>query len=347
MPSGDEIPVTILTGFLGSGKTTLLNRLLRHPLLSNAMVIVNEFGEIAIDHDLIESSDEDTILLQNGCLCCTIRNDLIDTLQDIFRKRERGEITRFERVVIETTGLADPAPILQALMTDAEVSAHFRLDGIVTTVDAVVGQDTMDRHIEAVKQAAVADRLILTKPDLATEDRCSALEKRLLDLNPAALTQRAVRGTVDPATLFNIGLYDTETKNVNVKRWLDDEKYAASRHHHRHGHDVNRHGDKIRAICLVLDRPIPGDALDRWLQTLLRLKGPDLLRFKSIINVAELSGPLVVHGVQHVIYPPVMLPAWPSRDRRTRMVFITDGIDEQTIRRSLQEFTDISAEIVH
>jgi G3E family GTPase len=344
MLSSRQIPISVLTGFLGSGKTTALNHLLRQPVMAKAMVIVNEFGEIGLDHELIESVDEDTILLRSGCLCCTIRNDLIDTLQGLFRKRARGEAPEFDRVVIETTGLADPAPILQALMTDPIVTSQFRLDGVIATVDMVAGQATLDRHIEAVKQAALADRIVLTKTDLAEERECRAMERRLRAINPAAPMLRAQNGAIDPGQLFDIGLYDLTTKSMDVRRWLNEEKYAPRGHEdHDHDgapHDVNRHDDRIRAVCLVVDRPVSGEALDRWLETLLRLRGPDLLRFKAIINIAELPGPLVAHGVQHVIYPPMMLKKWPSEDRRTRMVFITHDIDEQTLRDSLKPLTD-------
>ena len=343
MLSSQPIPISVLTGFLGSGKTTALNHLLRQPGMAKAMVIVNEFGEIGLDHELIESVDEDTVLLQSGCLCCTIRNDLIDTLQSLLGRRARGETPEFDRVVIETTGLADPAPILQALMTDPIVTSRFRLDGVIATADAVAGPATLDRYIEAVKQAALADRIVLTKTDLAEESECSTMERRLRALNPAAPILRARNGAIDPGLLFDIGLYDLATKSVDVQRWLNEEKYARQNdeiHDDHAAHDVNRHDERIHAVCLVLDRPVSGEALDRWLEALLRLRGPDLLRFKAIINVAELPGPLVAQAVQHVIYPPIVLPTWPSHDRRTRMVFITHDIDERMLRDSLKTLTD-------
>jgi G3E family GTPase len=342
MPDVHLIPISVLTGFLGSGKTTALNHLLRHPAMAGTMVIVNEFGEIGLDHELIETADEDTVLLRSGCLCCTIRNDLIDTLQSLSRRRELGTAPAFDRIVIETTGLADPAPILQALLTDPVVASRFRLDGVIATVDAVAGQSTLDRHIEAVKQAALADRLVLTKIDLADAPDCSAMESRLRAINPAAPIFRVRHGAVDPGVLFGIGTYEPVRKGVDVQRWLNAEKYVPHDHEHHAdaARDANRHDDHIRAMCLTVDRPIPGEALDRWLENLLRLRGPDLLRFKAIINVAELPGPLVAHAVQHVVYPPVMLKAWPSDDRRTRMVFITHDIDERTLRDSLKAFID-------
>jgi G3E family GTPase len=339
--SGEQVPVSVLTGFLGSGKTTILNHFLRQPAMAGALVIVNEFGEIGLDHELIESAKEDTILLQSGCLCCTIRNDLVETLESVFARAAHGAMPRFDRVIIETTGLADPAPILQTLMADAAVGPRIRLDGVIAAIDGLAGQSTLDRHAEAVRQAAVADRLLLTKADLASEDDLALIERRLRQLNPAAPIARVAHGAADPAGLFDLGLYNPATKSLDVQRWLNEERYEASGH--RHAHDVNRHDDRIRAHCLVLDRPIAGEALDRWLQELLRLKGPDLLRFKAIVNVAELPGPMVLHGVQHVIYPPLPLKSWPSADRRTRMVFITQDIDERMLRDSLARFAGASA----
>ena len=353
--SNRQMPVSVLTGFLGSGKTTVLNRLLRDPAMARAMVIINEFGEIGIDHELVESATDDMILLQSGCLCCTVRSDLIETIQGLLEKRERSEIPEFDRVVIETTGLADPAPILQAVMTDPLVTNSLSLDGVIATVDAVVGVATLDRHLEAVKQVAVSDRLLLTKTDLADENQCLAIERRLRTLNPAAPIIHSLDGEIQPDWLFDVGLYNPAAKGIDVQNWLDDEKYtlasrqeldghdsSVSDHHgpaHRHhGADVNRHDSHINAVCMVVDEPIPGEALDRWLGSLFLLNGPDLLRFKAIINVAELPGPMILHGVQHVIHPPKMLKRWPSDDRRTRMVFITHDIDEHVLRDSLKQF---------
>ncbi len=222
-----QIPVTVLTGFLGSGKTTVLNRLLRDPAMARAMVIVNEFGEIGIDHELVESATDDMVLLQSGCLCCTVRSDLIETIQALLLKRERSEIPEFDKVVIETTGLADPAPILQALMTDPHVTNCLRLDGVIATVDAAAGEATLDRHMEAVKQVAVSDRLLLTKTDLVKQNKCRAIERRLRALNPAAPIIHTLDGKIDPERLFDVGLYNPATKSPDAQRWLDDEKYTS------------------------------------------------------------------------------------------------------------------------
>jgi len=335
-----KIPISLLTGFLGSGKTTVLNRLLRQPAMANVMVIINEFGEIGLDHELIESATDDMVLLQSGCLCCTIRGDLIDTLRTLYSKRSRSEIPQFDRVVIETTGLADPAPILQALAADSLVASRFELDGVITTVDAIVGDATLDRHIEAVKQAAVADRILLTKTDLVEDGACEALERRLRELNPAAPILRVSEGDVSPHRLFFAGLQNPVTKSLDVQRWMQVEKYPHADGHHHHAQaagDVNRHDDHIKAISLVVEEPVPGEALDNWLRSLMQFRGPDLLRFKGIVNVAGMPGPMVLHGVQHVIYPPIVLKSWPSSDRRTRMVFITYDIDENTLRDSLRK----------
>ena len=322
MNDSAALPVTLLTGFLGSGKTTVLNNLLRQPGLARTAVIINELGEIGIDHDLVETATEDFVLLKSGCVCCSVRSDLIDTLRDLFLKRVRGQIAEFDRVVIETTGLADPAPVLHTLTGDPLVTARYRLDGVIATVDAANGGDTLDRAFEAVKQAAIADRILLTKTDLADAGAAGRLMARLHALNPAALIVPVVNGVADPAGLFDIGLYNPATKSLDVQRWLNAEAFE---HHHDHGDELSRHDHSIRSFVFTLDHPIASEALKHWIEMLVAFQGPDLLRVKGIVNVADRAGPLVIQGVQHIFHPPIELAAWPSGDRRSRIVFITRG----------------------
>jgi G3E family GTPase len=337
------IPVTLLTGFLGSGKTTVLNHVLKQPEMAATAVIVNEFGEIGLDHLLVERSSEDVVLLNSGCLCCTVRGDIVDTLTNLFVDRVKGKVPFFTRVAIETTGLADPAPILHTLMSDPIVAARYMLDGVVTTVDAVNGAGTLDRQPEAVKQAAVADRLLLTKTDLAELAARQGVEMRLKALNPSGPMIPVAQGAVDPAALFNIGFYDPATKSADVQRWLRDEAFASG---HEHEHlDVNRHDDRIRAFCITRERPISWAALSAWLDGLATMRGEDLLRMKAIVALSDRPNqPVVLHGVQHLFHPPVLLPEWPSEDRRTRMVFITRDLPKEAIETTLSAFEEAVAD---
>lgn len=349
------IPVSVLTGFLGAGKTTLLNRLMQRPELANTAVIINEFGEIGIDHLLVARSDENVVEMASGCLCCTIRGDLIETFDDLLARRDAGAIKTFDRVVIETTGLADPAPILHTLMSDPKLFRRIALDSVVTMVDAVTGDATLDRHPEAVKQAAVADRIVLTKTDLA-QDAISGrdvekLKARLRALNPAAPILTVERGAVDPARLFDAGVYDPTTKHPDVLGWLQAEAYLDPHGHHHHGHDdhdhapgrpgqdahdVNRHDARIRAYCIVRDQPISAQAFNLFVEILTANAGENLLRVKGILNLAEAPGtPVIVHGVQHLFHPVEFLQAWPSADHRSRLVFITRDIPRDHIERLL------------
>jgi G3E family GTPase len=349
-----RIPVSVLTGFLGSGKTTVLNRLVRNPAMSRALVVINEFGAVGLDHDLVARSDEDFVVeIMGGCLCCTIRGDLVRTLRDAPLRFARDGKCWFDRLVIETTGLADPAPILHTLMTDPHLESLYRLNGVITTVDAVSGMATLDAQEESVKQAAVADRLLLTKTDMASGPEIRALEGRLRTLNPGAPIFHTINGMVEAERLFDAGIYNPKTKSNDVQRWLNAEAYESSDHsHHGHGEsghahypehdhhdDVNRHDNRIRAICLTFDTPLKDDAFDRWIGILMSFKGPDVLRIKGIVNIEGLDKPLVIHGVQHVLHLPIMLDAWPSEDRRTRMVFIVRDMEEADLRGTLKLMT--------
>ena len=336
----DFTPVNLLTGFLGSGKTTLLQRLLRSPALADTAVLINEFGEVGLDHELLERIDENMVLLQSGCLCCTIRGELADAIRDLHSRRERGEIPVFRRIVIESTGLADPLPILTTVTADPVLKHHFRLGLVVTTIDAVNGLSQLDRQPESVKQAAVADRLVLTKTDIAHADQTLQLISRLTRLNPAVPLLRAATDDLDPNTLFGNDLYDLDAKSAEVQRWFATETASleAAHGHHHHHHDRNRHGDDIEAFALTFDQPIDWTAFGLWLSMLLNRHGEAILRVKGILAIAGEAAPVAVHGVQQLVHPPVHLARWPSADRRTRIVFICRGLVATTIRRSFDAF---------
>ena len=359
MTNLDLIPVSVLTGFLGAGKTSLLNGLLKDPMLANACVIINEFGEVGIDHLLVEKTDENIIELSSGCLCCTIRGDLIDTLHDLLERRSAGTIKAFDRIVIETTGLADPAPVLHALMRDDLLLSRLKLEGVITLVDGFNGMATLDAHAEAVKQVAVADRIVLTKLDLLEgkqgEDMLFAIIARLRKLNPSARLLTTHRGEATAERLFNTGLYDVTKKSADVQGWLAIEaveRDEKAKHHHgnqhdqhdhqgHHPHDVNRHDSHIRSYALRDQRPISPQGLELFLELLTTYHGPNLLRMKGILLMADDPlRPLVIHGVQHVLHPPVRLEKWPDGIAETRLVFIVRDIAKSVIEDLFKAFTD-------
>ena len=327
------IPVSIITGFLGSGKTTLLARLMRDPAMGRTAVIINEFGAIALDHDLIETSDESFIQLSNGCLCCNVRSDLTLTLADMAARRAQGTLPPFERVVIETSGLADPAPILHALMTSDDLTGIYALDGVITTVDALLGIATLDNHEESRRQVAVADRIVITKMDLA-DAQSDAITQRIAAVNPGAPVIAALRGAIAPSALFDCGFYDVADKHPDVGAWLAHESVDAANGHARHHH---QHSETISSFCIVRAEPLYAATLPLLLSALAENCGADLLRMKGIVHVLEVpQRPAVIHGVQHVYHAPVWLPRWPSADRRTRMVFIGRNIRESWVRTLIE-----------
>jgi G3E family GTPase len=332
---GSATPVTILTGFLGSGKTTLLNRLLSKPGMADTAVLINEFGEVGLDHLLVQEITEGVVLLSSGCICCTVQGELVDSLRDLYLFRLQGEVPKFERVVIETTGLADPAPIIAALVRDVLFKDWYRLEGIVTTVDAVNGVAHLDAHEEAVKQAAVADRIVLTKRDIAGGEDIAKLRQRLNRLNPAPVLE-AVHGELDPDELFNVGLFDARTKSPDVRRWLNAEAHGDGGRDHDHGApDVNRHDDSISTFCLSLEDPVDWRDFTKWLDGLLAEHGADLLRIKGIVNTQDGGKPLIIHCVQHIRHAPAYLPGWPDGDRRSRIVFITRDVTRAQVEATM------------
>jgi G3E family GTPase len=326
-------PVTLVTGFLGSGKTTLLQRLLAEPALSDTAVLINEFGEIALDHHLLERIDETMVVLQSGCLCCTIRGELAEAVKDLHSKRERGIVPPFRRLVIESTGLADPFPILSTVQADPVLRHHFRPGNVITTVDAVNGMRQLDTQPESVKQVAVADRLVLTKTDLAPAETARLLGERLRRINPTARLWDSGDRPVDAEALLSRDVFDGD----GAERWWPTDPSAAD---HLHG---NRHDDDIHAVALDWDQPVDWAMFGIWLTMLLHRHGNEVLRVKGILNVAGTDTPVAVHGVQHLVHPPTHMRAWPDTDRRSRLVLIVKGLAPETIERSLRAFSMLPA----
>lgn len=348
------VPVSILTGFLGAGKTTLLNRLIGDPWLSDAALIINEFGDVGIDHLLVESSSDGVIELSDGCLCCTVRGELVDTLADLMDRMQTGRIRPFSRVVIETTGLADPVPVMQSVIGHPALGQSYRLEGLVTVVDAVNGLATLTEHEEARRQVAVADTIVVSKTALA--ENWDELGSRLETLNPLARVIRAEDPELTAQGLFNTGAYDPVAHSLDVARWLSagQDDHAHDHHGHGHGHDhshshghgtahahdVNRHDQHIRADSMVFEKPITPEALAMFLDLLRSAHGPNLLRMKGIIKLSDdPSRPLVLHAVQALMSEPVRLPAWPEGARdETRLVVITRDMPEGFIAELFSSF---------
>jgi len=330
------IPITVLTGFLGSGKTTLLARLLADPTLRDTAVLVNEVGEIGLDHQLLYGASETIVLMDRGCLCCALRSDLAEQLDDLYLRRMRKEVPAFARVVIETTGLADPGPILQTLAADRTIAALYRLERIVTTIDGELGERTLDEHFESVKQAAVADLLVITKTDRADGQMIERLTARLKDLNPGAHILASARGEVNPGDVIDMGA-TTPAHPLVARHWLRAERYvpASVAPAVINPGASTAHDQRIRSFAIEYDEPVSGKALWAGLERLIDDDGDKLLRVKGIVNVAGLGGPRVIHIVQHVLYPVTSLPKWPDDDRRTRLVFIVRDLQPANVRAIL------------
>jgi G3E family GTPase len=339
-------PVTILTGFLGSGKTTLLNRAMRAPAMAKTAVVINEFGEVPLDHMLAAQSDDTIMVLENGCLCCTVFGDLVVTLNNLYHRREDGNIPRFDHVVIETSGLADPSPLIQAFLSDPTLAGLYRIAAVIATVDAVNGPHTLDEHVESVRQVALADQIFITKLDLVDPAKANAdeaaLTARLRRLNPAAKISSIDAQTFDSAAILRSDALAAGGETDQVRAWLnaaayeerDDHAHGHSHDHHDHGaHDHHHlHDRDIASFCFIRDNPIPREALRLLLEALQQNLGPNLLRVKGLINVAEEpERPAVIQGAQHLLHNLTFLERWPDADRRSKIVFITQNFDRAEV----------------
>jgi G3E family GTPase len=366
LASPERIPLTLITGYLGAGKTTLVNALLHDASAGRIAVVVNEFGEVGLDHDLIVETTEETVLLSSGCMCCTVRGDLVQALEALIEKRKAGKLS-FDRIVIETTGLADPAPILHTLIVKPELGVALRMDGVVTVCDAVNGPATLDRGFESVSQVAMADVLVLSKTDLVTPSQEGRFRARLAALAPGAKIVTAAQGAVPLADLFGHGAPGMDSALPDAEAWLNTPAYAisslplpvltkpslspdpAAPTYGLFGANPARasslmtaitpaaqHDDRISSVAMVFDDPIHPIMLDLWLETLTAVHGPDILRMKAVIWVESFDTPFVMHGVQHIIDPPVRLARWSGADRKSRVVVIGRDLPRQLLLDSLE-----------
>ena len=329
-----NIPITIITGFLGSGKTTLLSAFLKQKNMTNTAVIINEFGEVGLDHNLIETTDENIVELQNGCICCTIQQDLKSTLLDLIKKMERNTIPIFNRVVIETTGLADPVPIIHTLMTSLDLHRAYSIDGVITLVDAVNGNSTFDKHEEAIKQTALADKIILSKTDLSKKTTIKLLKNRIKKINPKTVIIESTKDKIPLTNLLGLNDYDPLNISWDAREWLAIEKYKDNGHNdddNNHHHNINRHGDSIESFSLVTNQQISMATFNFFIELLSSQMGSKLLRIKGMLNIKGKNGPAIIHGVQHIFHPIEWLPEWPDEDHSNRLVFITRDIKKSYI----------------
>jgi len=371
----DRIPVTLVTGFLGAGKTSLINRALTSPEMANTVVVINEFGEVALDHLLTAASDDAVVVLENGCLCCTVRSDLVRTLNDLHHARARGEVPRFDAVVIETSGLAEPGPVMQAFLSEPTLDGLYRVAGVVTLVDGVNALGTFRRHDEAVRQVALADHVLLTKLDLvdpaAQAEREADLRTLVRRINPAAVIDRIDDPTPTLAGVLRRAGFDPADRRADPRPWLALDRYEAahrpattcdhpgcddpSHDHGRHGHHGHDHGHAhdesdpfldrgIESFCLVRDEPLTRGALQFLLDGIAQNLGPGLLRVKGLVNVAEEPGrPAVIQGAQHLLHTMTWLDHWPDADERTRVVFITQGISRADLKDVVELLDRVAA----
>ena len=330
------IPVHLITGFLGSGKTTLLHRALASPAFANTAVVVNEFGEVALDHLLLQRVDSDTVVLSTGCVCCTLRTDLGVALRDLFDKRERGRVPPFDRLVLETTGLADPAPILFTLTADPVLRHHFRLGSVVTTIDAVNGAQHLVRHLESVKQVAVADRMVVTKTDLVDRARVDGLRAAVRRYNPTAPLFETPDASLAFDRLFTAEIFDSPQRAGDPPSGRRAPGTSSSTSDG--GDAIDQHTQEITAVSLIVDVPLDWTAFGMWLTMLLHAHGDDVLRVKGILQIRGVPTPVVIHGIHHLVHPPTSLPRWPTADHRSRLVLIVRSLPAPIIERSLRAF---------
>lgn len=354
----DRIPVTVLTGFLGSGKTTLLQRLLSCEDGAGVAVIVNELGEVSLDHLFVQKLTESTIVLKNGCICCTMREDLQTGLRELIDNRDRGLIAPFDRVVIETTGLADPTPIAMTLDGDLLLKRQVRLANIIATIDAMFGADQLRDHEESMRQAAIADRLVLTKTDIASKEETARTREKIHAVNPMAVVLDACSSESLWTQLFDIDPFDPRTKSSEVQHWLKrlpsievlKSNRSSGRYQEKNGKNVmirgyhkdkNEEGGEIQTFAIRTEKPLNWTAFAIWLSALLHRHGNRILRIKGLLNVPGALGPVVLNAVQSHITPPMHLDEWPDEDHTSRIVFIVQGLSPGLIQKSLDCFLSV------